>query len=170
MSKVKPPRNQSKLLTTGEVARYCDVSTNAVKKWIRNGRLKAFRTPGGHFRVDSEDFREFLLLHKMPVYAEFFEKKGRRILLVDDDSQVREMLTEVLRAMDMDLVVEQAEDGYDALLKAGHSKPDLLVSALFSSFLSKKGFVPQIHHHYTASLPTSKDKMEFLLRDAPQRL
>jgi excisionase family DNA binding protein len=99
VSKVKPPRNQSKLLTTGEVARYCDVSTNAVKKWIRNGRLKAFRTPGGHFRVDSEDFREFLVLHKMPVYAEFFEKKGRRILLVDDDSQVREMLAEVLRAM-----------------------------------------------------------------------
>jgi excisionase family DNA binding protein len=124
---VKPPRNQSKLLTTGEVARYCDVSTNAVKKWIRNGRLKAFRTPGGHFRVDSEDFREFLVLHKMPVYAEFFEKKGRRILLVDDDSQVREMLAEVLRAMDLDLVVEQAEDGYDALLKAGNSRPDLLV-------------------------------------------
>lgn len=127
MVKSKAPTNQSKLLTTGEVARYCDVSTNAVKKWIRNGRLKAFRTPGGHFRVDSEDFRDFLVRHQMPVYAEFFEKGSRRVLLVDDDSSVREMLAEVLRAMDFELDVEQAEDGYEALLKAGHSKPDLLV-------------------------------------------
>jgi len=37
------------------------------------------------------------------------------------------MLAEVLRTMDMKLEVEQAEDGYEALLKAGHSKPDLLV-------------------------------------------
>jgi CheY-like chemotaxis protein len=29
--------------------------------------------------------------------------------------------------MDLELEVEQAEDGYEALLKAGHSKPDLLV-------------------------------------------
>jgi len=114
-------------LTTGEVARYCDVSTNAVKKWIRNGRLKAFRTPGGHFRVESEDFREFLIRHHMPVYPEFFENAPRRVLLVDDDPQVREMLAEVLKSMGTDLEVEQAEDGYDALLKAGHSKPHLLV-------------------------------------------
>ena len=117
----------SKLLTTGEVARYCDVSTNAVKKWIRNGRLKAFRTPGGHFRVESEDFKQFLLLHKMPIYEEFFGEKTRRVLVVDDDAQVREMLATVLDTMEPRVQVEQAEDGYDALLKAGHSKPDLMI-------------------------------------------
>jgi len=126
-TKTKVSSGTSKLLTTGEVARYCDVSTNAVKKWIRNGRLKAFRTPGGHFRVESEDFREFLIRHHMPVYPEFFENAPRRVLLVDDDKQVREMLAEVLKTMGMKLEVEQAEDGYDALLKAGHSKPHLLV-------------------------------------------
>jgi len=127
VTKTKVSSGTSKLLTTGEVARYCDVSTNAVKKWIRNGRLRAFRTPGGHFRVESEDFREFLIRHHMPVYPEFFENAPRRVLLVDDDKQVREMLAEVLKTMGMELEVEQAEDGYDALLKAGHSKPHLMV-------------------------------------------
>jgi excisionase family DNA binding protein len=126
-TKAKAPSNASKLLTTGEVARYCDVSTNAVKKWIRNGRLRAFRTPGGHFRVESEDFREFLIRHRMPVYPEFFEHAPRRVLLADDDPQVREMLAEVLKTVGVELEVEQAEDGYDALLKAGHSKPHLLI-------------------------------------------
>ena len=48
-------QGSSRLLTTGEIARYCDVSTNAVKKWIRSSRLKAFRTPGGHLRTAGVD-------------------------------------------------------------------------------------------------------------------
>lgn len=126
-TKTKPATSTSRLLTTGEVARYCDVSTNAVKKWIRNGRLKAFRTPGGHFRVDSEDFKGFLERHQMPIYPEFFGPEVKRVLLVDDDSQVRETLSEVLGTMDLRLEVDQAGDGYEALLKAGDYKPDLLI-------------------------------------------
>ena len=126
-TKTNSAASTSKLLTTGEVARYCDVSTNAVKKWIRNGRLRAFRTPGGHFRVESEDFKQFLLQHKMPVYAEFFGGDSRRVLVVDDDAQVREMLATVLGTMEPRMEVEQAEDGYDALLKAGHTRPDLMI-------------------------------------------
>jgi excisionase family DNA binding protein len=33
-------------LTTGEVARRCQVSVGTVKNWIEAGQLEAFRTPG----------------------------------------------------------------------------------------------------------------------------
>ena len=117
----------SRLLTTGAVARYCDVSTNAVKKWIRNGRLTAFRTPGGHFRIESEDFREFLGRHNMPVYQDFFGSGTKRILIVDDDAQVRATVAEIIRSMDLPAEIDEAGDGYEALLKAGDSKPDLMI-------------------------------------------
>jgi len=39
------------LLSTGEVARLCGVSRDAVLKWIKKGKLPATRTPGGHFRI-----------------------------------------------------------------------------------------------------------------------
>lgn len=120
-------QGSSRLLTTGEIARYCDVSTNAVKKWIRSSRLKAFRTPGGHFRVDSRDFREFLVQHQMPVYDSFFEQEPKRILIVDDEKEVRTTLREVLQELEGSLEVELAEDGYEALLKVGNLKPDLLI-------------------------------------------
>jgi len=41
----------SELLTTGEVAKLCGVTPNAVLKWIKKGKLPATRTPGGHYRV-----------------------------------------------------------------------------------------------------------------------
>jgi hypothetical protein len=33
-------------LTTGQVDRHCQVSIPALKRWIREGRLETFRTPG----------------------------------------------------------------------------------------------------------------------------
>ena len=44
----------SRLMTTGDVARLCGVTPDAVLKWIKAGKLPATRTPGGHYRVSSE--------------------------------------------------------------------------------------------------------------------
>jgi len=63
-----------RLFTTGDVARYCDVTTNAVKKWVRNGKLVAHRTPGGHHRISASNFLKFLEENEMPVESEFFAR------------------------------------------------------------------------------------------------
>ena len=57
-------------LTTGQVARYCHVSRATILHWIKKGVLKAYRTPGSHFRVLAADLVSFLELHGMPVDAE----------------------------------------------------------------------------------------------------
>lgn len=39
------------LLTTGELARKLSVSTQAITKWVREGKITpAWTTPGGHYR------------------------------------------------------------------------------------------------------------------------
>jgi excisionase family DNA binding protein len=52
----------SDLLTVTQVARRLNVSTQAVRRWIADGKLKALRTPGGHYRIRPADadaaFRE----------------------------------------------------------------------------------------------------------------
>jgi excisionase family DNA binding protein len=52
----------SDLLTVSQVARQLNVSTQAVRRWIANGKLKALKTPGGHYRIRPADadsaFRE----------------------------------------------------------------------------------------------------------------
>ena len=44
----------SELMTTGDVARLCGVTPDAVLKWIKAGKVPATRTPGGHYRVSRE--------------------------------------------------------------------------------------------------------------------
>lgn len=47
-------------ISVGLVAKRCGVSNTTVLRWIGAGQLPAFRLPGGHFRVNTNDFSAFL--------------------------------------------------------------------------------------------------------------
>ena len=46
--------------TTGEVARKFGVSAFTVWYWIQKGKIKAIKTPGGHFRIHREEVERLL--------------------------------------------------------------------------------------------------------------
>ncbi len=48
-------------LTTDEVALELNVTPATVRRWIDGGHLTAWRTPGGHRRVNRHDLERFLL-------------------------------------------------------------------------------------------------------------
>ena len=54
-------------ITVGFIAKRCGVSNTTVLRWIEKGQLPAFRLPAGHYRIDREDFAEFLISHGMPL-------------------------------------------------------------------------------------------------------
>lgn len=56
-------------LTTGEAARMCSVTSDAVQKWIQKGRLTAQRTAGGHYRIARRDIEPFVTA---PAQARWF--------------------------------------------------------------------------------------------------
>jgi len=61
-----------RMLTTGDIARYCDVTPRTVIRWIQRGHLRAHQLPGrGDNRVDPSDFLVFLDKHALPVPVEF---------------------------------------------------------------------------------------------------
>ncbi len=116
----------SRPLTTGEVASLCHVTINAVKKWIGAGKIKAFATPGGHFRIKVEDLEVFLSKYNMALKDELYSRR-MRILIADDEPDVVEFLKSALLAIDSNYEIETASDGYEALIKIGGFKPSLLI-------------------------------------------
>jgi excisionase family DNA binding protein len=120
---VKNPKRAS--LTTGQAATHCQVSTPTLKTWIREGRLRAFKTPGGHARIAVPEFQRFLERHRMPTYPTPPAPAG--VLVVDDEPQIVEMLVEFLRHHPRGFKIETASDGYEALIKLGSLRPVLLI-------------------------------------------
>jgi len=121
-----------RFFTTSEVARYCAVTNDGVLKWIKSGKLRAFSTPGGHYRISAEDFREFLQRYDMPIDESFFRgtRRQRTVLVVDDEPDIREIVARVLQDLDEDMRIEEAADGYEAGIKIGSLTPDLVIMDL----------------------------------------
>lgn len=118
-----------RFFTTSEVARYCAVTNDGVLKWIKSGKLRAFSTPGGHYRISSEDFRAFLNKFEIPIDEGFFRggNRDRSVLVVDDEPNIREIVRRLLKELDSELTVEEACDGYEAGIKIGSMQPDLVI-------------------------------------------
>ncbi len=118
--------DRSRPLTTGEVASLCHVTINAVKKWIAAGKLKAFTTPGGHYRIKVDDLEVFLSKYNLALKDELYSRR-KRILIADDEPDVVEFFKSAVLSIKKDYEVDTASDGYEALIKVGDFKPSLLI-------------------------------------------
>lgn len=112
-------------LTTGQAARHCQVSVGAFRKWIQDGRVAFRRTPGGHYRINHQEFQEFLQQHGLPAYP--VAAPEVRILIADDEPEILDMLWDFLSADPRGFKLETATDGYEALIKVGAFQPNVLI-------------------------------------------
>lgn len=85
----------------------------------------AFRAPGGHWRVEVGEFRRFLKEYGMPPLP--VPSPDTRILVVDDEPRVVDVIVASLARDPRGFKVEAATDGYEALIKVGAFKPSLLI-------------------------------------------
>ncbi|MFQ5577536.1 MAG: helix-turn-helix domain-containing protein, partial [Anaerolineae bacterium] len=103
-------RETIKPFTTGEVARYCGVSRMGVIRWIQQGKLKAYVTPGGHYRIQATDFYAFLERFNMPLYNLAHHVEVKRILVVADDTPTLGTIMKVLGQLSTECEIKVALD------------------------------------------------------------
>ena len=113
-------------LSTFDVAAMLDVDPGSVANWIDSGLLRAHRTPGGHRRVAAEDLLEFLREHNMPIPPEL-EARPVRVVVVDDEPAVTEMIARAIRSEHPDYEVAEAHDGFKAGSIIATLKPDVVI-------------------------------------------
>ena len=121
-------KENNKPLTTGQIAQFCHVTHRAALKWVASGKLKAYRTPGQHSRIDREDFISFLKTYHMPIPQELnaHVPLKKRILVVDDDRGIVHSIQRTLMLGNKyDIAV--AFDGFDAGVKFFEFKPDFVI-------------------------------------------
>ena len=109
------------LLSTGEAARACGVSTQTIVNWIAQGKLRAARTVGGRFRVHSDSLVAFLKTRGYGVPTSMSEAV---VYVVDDDPAYRVAAKRTLSGIAR---VETFSDGYRGLLAVAARLPRLLV-------------------------------------------
>jgi excisionase family DNA binding protein len=122
--------------TTRQAARQLGVSVSTTQLWVESGLLEAWKTEGGHRRISRESVQRLLLTpgtqgavvgHGMahePPPASLY------VLVVEDDTTLRRMYEVRMNTWRCRPTVRVAANGFDALLRIGISRPDLLITDL----------------------------------------
>lgn len=118
--------------STVEVASRMGVSLQTVQRWVDAGRLRAWRTPGGHRRIDAASAE--LLFTEMQNFARVGEsarpvaERRLRVMLVDDSPIDREILEHLARTALPQAELVVASNAIDALVDMGRCMPDILLT------------------------------------------
>ena len=112
-----------------EVANICGVVNQTAINWIKNGYLKAFKTPGGQFRVYLEDLVAFMKSRSMHIPESVLEqmKNEKTLLIVDDDRTFNSVLKKFLDDKGVPFSINQAFDGFEAGINMERLKPECII-------------------------------------------
>ncbi|TVQ54397.1 MAG: response regulator [Phycisphaerales bacterium] len=117
--------SDKQVFTTGEAAEICNVSQQTIIRCFDSGRLQGFRVPGSRFRrIPRAELIRFMKANEIPI--EQLDGGLKRILVVDDDPNIVDMLVDVL-GRDERFEIETASNGYDAGLLTEQFKPHLIL-------------------------------------------
>lgn len=115
-----------KVRTTFEAAKICGVYPTTIINWIKQGRLKAYTTPGGHRRILQPDLAAFMERYGMPG-SERLRQSRRGVMIVEDDPVVGSLLKKAFQREAGDMEVQWMRNGIEALIALGKAPPDLVI-------------------------------------------
>lgn len=127
------PSHDRPTLSTREAATILGVSMQTVQRWVDLGQLQAWKTLGGHRRIDRGSVDQLLLARpahaaRAPAQPQASSVAALKVIVVDDNASDRKLLADVCRQALPGADIEAFSNGFDALLAIGQSTPDVLVT------------------------------------------
>ncbi len=148
-----------KFYTTTEAAKLVNLSTSTLFRAIRNKNIKAFSTPGGHFRITRQALEEFSKVNEIPLLD--LAQDRPKVLLIDSIQSDLHYMTRLLEK-GFECEVKTAVSGFEAgyLLQSFH--PVLVIANADSKKGNLQDILPKIKNspqfRHTKILLLSKNK------------
>ncbi len=112
------------VLTTGEVAKICNVAPRTVSKWFDSGQLKGYRIPGSKDRrIPLNGLVRFMKEHGIPLGG--LKTGNTRVLILDAERDVTDVLEKILED-EARYEVEIVENAFAAGVLAARMRPHVM--------------------------------------------
>ena len=113
------------VLTTGEVAKICNVAARTVSKWFDSGQIDGYRIPGSKDRrIPVSSLVQFMRTHGIPMDGLMTGQS--RVLVVDTDTAVCTALTEVM-GQETDHEVRTCSSAFTLGMECERFRPHVLL-------------------------------------------
>ncbi len=134
---IMPKKEQNKenkpvVYSALEVANICGVVNQTAINWINTGHLKAFKTPGGQYRVYPDDLLSFMKDRKMYIPQALLDSCSsatteKTLLVIDDDVGFNAVVVKFISERISDIKINSAHDGFEAGVQMSSLKPRCIV-------------------------------------------
>ncbi len=132
------------VLTTGDVARICNVAPRTVSKWFDTGKLRGYRIPGSKDRrIPLDQLVRFMRAHDIPLNG--LESGTTRVLIVESDANVGRLLADAL-SRDAGFEAATARHAFEAGYTAATSKPRVILMDVEISGMSGRDALQTIRN------------------------
>lgn len=144
------PDDATPSYSTADVARRLGVSVPTVRRWIDEGHLKAWKTPGGHRRVDAESADAMFNARKLPAEGSSSTAApatAPTVVIVDDSPDDRDLMVLLCQAAFPGCHVTAVENGFLGLMAIGQSAPDIVIADIVMPNMNGAEMLAQISLH-----------------------
>ena len=133
------------VLTTGQVAKICNVAPRTVSKWFDSGQLRGYRIPGSKDRrIPLSQLIRFMKAHNIPLDG--LETGTTRVLIVDDEQELSKTLAESLQK-EAEYEVMTASNAFEAGVLAERFRPHVILMDAMLNDVSGKEVCSYIHNN-----------------------
>jgi len=130
------------VLTTGDVAKICNVAPRTVSKWFDNGQLKGYRIPGSKDRrIPVSELIRFMKIHNMPTTALPVGKI--RVLIADSNDKTASALADILQN-EADYEVQTVQSNFETGAVVQKFVPHVLLVSLLAEDINAMGICKYI--------------------------
>lgn len=121
------------VFSTHSAAKFCRVTPMTIIRWIDEGRIKAYKTPGGHRRIMRADLEDFCRRNDIPPqWEDRVDTGSRKVLIIDDDKSVVHAILDALfdeeanKAAETTFEVEHTDNPFDGGRLVSSFRPDVI--------------------------------------------
>lgn len=135
--------------STAYVATRLGVSVPTVQRWVDAGHLKAWKTPGGHRRIDARS-AEALFRNRPSLDGDAAHADGPpplKIVIVDDNPDDRELLALWVDTALPGAQVTLADNGFQGLVAIGQIAPEVVITDIMMPRMDGVEMLNQLAQH-----------------------
>ena len=155
--------------STSEVAAYCHVTPDTIRKWAEAGRIKVFKTPGGHRRISREDLLAFLKDNDLPIHPDL-SSAPTTILVIDSEKTTSALISRFFDHAQSLFKIHTATDAYQAGYCMATHEPDIIFLDLQFPCIDSVQLCQSIrssaHHAHAHIIAMTASKAAPLAQDA----
>jgi excisionase family DNA binding protein len=131
--------------STAYVAERLGVSVPTVQRWVDAGHLKAWKTLGGHRRIDAQSAERLFESQDLPEAGT--AKAPPSVVIVEDNPDDRDLLAALCEEAFPGARLTLAENGFVGLVAVGQAAPDVLITDIVMPKMDGIEMLRQLSQH-----------------------